>query len=299
MKKYLHYLLLLSLIMIVQKVNAQLKLDEPILVSVQYEFVHVNDLNHRDLPIREMMMLQTGQTLSKYRKASYPKSRSSGNPPRPKTVQQKGNPNLGTAMAVVFGPGFTTEELFQFPNENKISILETKGNYDYQVDISLPKINWKIYEETREIGIYTCQKAIGEFSGRTYVAWFAPELPFKNGPWKLSGLPGLILEAKDTKDEVLFLFKSCTKQVAGAKITTSKENLIKVSEKAYGRLKSAFDENPVVALRAQFSNTGDRNFEVAYRDATGLFVSGEEAEELVARDKKLAKMRKNNPIELK
>ena len=72
------------------------------------------------------------------------------------------------------------------------------------------KIDWKIQENTKKIGKYTCKKAIGDFRGRTYIAWFTEEIPLPYGPWKLHGLPGLILQAEDTEKMFRATFKSIT-----------------------------------------------------------------------------------------
>ncbi|MDO6744242.1 GLPGLI family protein [Tenacibaculum soleae] len=68
----------------------------------------------------------------------------------------------------------------------------------------LPKINWKITDEFKDIGEYKCQKATGYFRGRTYNCWFTQQIPIPFGPWKLQGLPGLIIEVKDAKKEIYF-----------------------------------------------------------------------------------------------
>jgi GLPGLI family protein len=73
---------------------------------------------------------------------------------------------------------------------------------------NLPKINWEIKKETKKIGRFNCQKAIAEFRGRTYEAWFTLEIPVPTGPWKLHGLPGLILEAYDSDKEFQYFFQS-------------------------------------------------------------------------------------------
>jgi GLPGLI family protein len=73
---------------------------------------------------------------------------------------------------------------------------------------SLPVIHWKILQEERKISGYTCKKAVTHFRGRYYEAWFAPDLPVSDGPWKLHGLPGLILEAYDKDKEIQYLFVS-------------------------------------------------------------------------------------------
>jgi len=64
---------------------------------------------------------------------------------------------------------------------------------------------WQISGITDTISSYSCQKATLNFRGRDYVAWFTTDIPVSGGPWKFSGLPGLILKIEDTQG--LFVFK--------------------------------------------------------------------------------------------
>ncbi|WP_394991324.1 GLPGLI family protein [Emticicia sp.] len=73
---------------------------------------------------------------------------------------------------------------------------------------SLPAIKWKLSNESKLIGKFKCQKATTTFRGRNYVAWFTTEIPISMGPWKLNGLPGLILEAFDDTLQIQFAFES-------------------------------------------------------------------------------------------
>lgn len=70
------------------------------------------------------------------------------------------------------------------------------------------QIDWKLGSETKTFGDLTCHKATGAFRGKNYTAWYTDAIPLPYGPWKLQGLPGLILEAYDDKKEMYLYFKS-------------------------------------------------------------------------------------------
>lgn len=74
--------------------------------------------------------------------------------------------------------------------------------WQYSEDWEKPA--WKITDESKEIIGYQCFKAVTDYRGRKWTAWFAPEIPVQEGPWKLCGLPGLILEAYDNNMEYHF-----------------------------------------------------------------------------------------------
>ncbi|QMU64575.1 MAG: GLPGLI family protein [Flavobacteriaceae bacterium] len=78
----------------------------------------------------------------------------------------------------------------------------------FKVEDNWIAINWGIKDEYKQIGKFKAQKAIGVYRGRTYTAWFTEEIPLPYGPWKLFGLPGLILEAEDSEKMFKVEFKS-------------------------------------------------------------------------------------------
>ena len=82
--------------------------------------------------------------------------------------------------------------------------IYSTGNVDdkiYKVNETFPKMNWELSEkkeDTKKINNYLCNKATLKFRGRYYVAWYTTKIPISFGPWKFTGLPGLILEIYDT-----------------------------------------------------------------------------------------------------
>jgi GLPGLI family protein len=69
---------------------------------------------------------------------------------------------------------------------------------------SLFPMRWRIDSSRKKIDSFTCVRATSLFRGREYIAWFCPELSLPFGPWKLGGLPGLILEVSDNAKNLMF-----------------------------------------------------------------------------------------------
>ena len=65
---------------------------------------------------------------------------------------------------------------------------------DFVITDSLPKIKWRITNETREIAGFTCRRANALILDSVYVvAFYTDEIVPKVGPEAFTGLPGMIL----------------------------------------------------------------------------------------------------------
>ena len=86
----------------------------------------------------------------------------------------------------------------------QMTITDRISLQDYCYVDSLHTQMWTMGDSTREVLGYMCQQATADFRGRRWTAWFTTDIPISDGPWKLGGLPGLILEAYDEGKQHVF-----------------------------------------------------------------------------------------------
>ncbi len=102
-------------------------------------------------------------------------------------------------------------KLFYNKNENKYFTQANVSFTAIDFEDSVPNISWKLVDEEKEINGYKVKKATTNLFGRKWDAWYTEEIPISYGPYKFYGLPGLILNIKDSQDLFSFEFVNIAK----------------------------------------------------------------------------------------
>lgn len=128
--------------------------------------------------------------------------------------------------------------------------------------------NWTVGDSTKTILGYECVKATTDYHGRHWTAWFAPEIPVQNGPWKLDGLPGLILEAVPDGGQYSFVatgIQQTDKAITPIYLAADYEHVTRFN---YLKAYRSFLDNPLGQINAQFGGRG--RVTVSSKDGEGL-----------------------------
>ena len=91
-------------------------------------------------------------------------------------------------------------KVFKNYPEGKIRVHDRYDLCDWIIDEDWENPSWKILTDSvADIMGYQCVLAESKFRGRLWKAWFTFDIPISDGPWKLCGLPGMILRAHDSR----------------------------------------------------------------------------------------------------
>ena len=114
--------------------------------------------------------------------------------------------------------------------------------------------DWEFVEGDTIILEHPCQKAICQYHGRTWTAFYATDIPISDGPWKLCGLPGLILRAYDHSNSFIFNCVGIYQNVGGAMTMMNEKRRILKPEQAH-KLIEQIDSNPDDYYRSKGQKT--------------------------------------------
>ena len=107
--------------------------------------------------------------------------------------------------------GSTSTYILKSLKDKNMWVYDRISPDTYYYEENTPDFHWKLEDGTRTVCGHTCQKATCSFHGRDWTAWYAMDIPQSQGPWKFSGLPGLIMLVEDSKREHIFKIVSIRK----------------------------------------------------------------------------------------
>ena len=296
--------LLLAVVLLAAFISAEAQKPDTAWLMVHYKFTHVRDTTNRDHPLTENMALLIGKSASVYRsydglvayqqfKKAYAEA---------VAASPDGNPRINR-----MGRGSPTQ-YYQYPAQQKLLTKDVVMVNEYLIEGPLPAIDWTISGDTATFGGLHCQKATGHFRGRDYIVWFCPDLPVHTGPWKLNGLPGVIVDAHDTKNEVVFAFDGVEKTAPSLKI----QSIADKDEKDIPPIARDLNDDPnLIVPPARLVKTTQQEFDKLHEtmmkdpsafaqalNAANSHSDGPKVDHIVAGPKHAGGPVLNNPIEL-
>lgn len=116
------------------------------------------------------------------------------------SVNNSGTPSISGVRSIIkkLSSAQAYNVFKNFPRQGTLVYTDKiiKDAFKYEED--MPQFEWTLLKGDTVIAGYQCQKATGTLRGRMWTAWYSPDIPIQDGPWKLGGLPGLILGAADS-----------------------------------------------------------------------------------------------------
>lgn len=267
----------LFILIVFSSINTAISQDS-IRIMLEFKMVHVVDTTQPASPRITPCMLLAGSRISVY-DDYYRTMRYLGY--RGIAVDRIYNDPYEIEDATV---GITSDQIYtDFEKQELIT-----GSYFWKTLYAkaepLTKMEWTIHSQKKKILALECQMATTTFKGRHYTAWFAPAIPINAGPWKLNGLPGIILAANDDKNEVSFTCTKMTMPEENAPLIAFSKNATFLSAEKFDKTKKAFDKDPKAGM--------------AMSDPRGTIVALTVSSAGVAAMQKKPKPRQiNNPIE--
>lgn len=206
-------------------------------------------------PMEDLLLLQVGRNMTKFYSYKTWQTDSLVRVTPPEQVMA----NLGSFH------GGVRDELFRDRKAGRLTHTDQIGMDHLLYTEPLPAIDWELTDEERTILGYACRRAIGTFRGRSYEAWYAPEIAVSCGPWKFGGLPGQILAVKDDAGVLDLEATGVEQRVEPIRMTD--RNYMKTNRKKYLDLKQKVMTDPVGYL------TGNSNVRMTIKNEDGTPVN--------------------------
>lgn len=214
-------------------------------IRVRYKQYIINDTIDINSKKSNLMILQIGEKVSKY--TDY--NALIGDSIITNYIKNGDDINTILQKTSVYIKGSSRENIFKNYPKEQITTTNLFAGSSYLYEEPSVNIKWKLETGNLTVNGYKCKKATTTLFGRNYTAWYTPDIPISNGPWKFSGLPGLILKVEDDKKQISFECIALEKPSWVDQIYINESNYMKTNKKTFLKLYKQYKENPGAALQ--------------------------------------------------
>jgi len=238
--------------------NEKIKMEpiDDVQFIVQYETKMITDTLNPEKKIEESMVLKVGTTSSSY----YSYTRYLTDSLFGEQLKKGGNVRIEKKNEE--NMGIVTYQIYKNYPAGKVTTLDRLAMNRFRCEEENEMPAWELLPDTATILSYSCQKAVCRFKGREYEAWFTPEIPRNEGPWKLYGLPGLILKASDSQGHYTFECTGLTNN--DEKLMFGADGFESISRKNLNRIYERYAADPI-----GYVTSSSPNVRIVMKDESG------------------------------
>jgi GLPGLI family protein len=170
-------------------------------------------------------------------------------------------------------PSRIRHSVFKHYNEKKLVTNDNVFVDRYEYTEPMNGFLWHITGNEKSFMGYKVLEATTTYGCRNWVAWFTPDIPISDGPYKFHGLPGLIVKVADTKNHYVFELESVDikdltvgnvdVEISANRIKTTLAEFIRMRNnftKDAGNIVAMHSSNPEIRARASANAARRNNF---------------------------------------
>lgn len=220
--------------------------------NIYYNYTHLENPNDKSKIQNSITVLQIGTKNSKFVDLNTLKVDSLQK--KFSTLKNIGTKEINQQINLIRKVRFKKDVLKDF--QNRLIIFQGKvHSTKYEYEKKTPNLNWELKKENKSILNYNTKKAIINYGGRKWIAWYTEQIPINLGPYVFGNLPGLILELYDDERNFHFLTVGIDnkKQEIYKRI---EKKIVKTTKKDFLKAERNFHEKPELFIRGMYKGVG-------------------------------------------
>lgn len=211
-------------------------------LTVQYEMDALTDLSKPDARMQETLRLDIGRQVSRF----YSYTAFVADSVLSADLANGASSELIAQHANQYHSQWSEQTFKNYPAGRVTTLDELAGDISrLRCEEPAEKPRWTLTQDTLTLLGYRCTRATTQFKGRQWSAWYTTDIPVSEGPWKLCGLPGLILKAEDDEGHYRFTADGLEQSRGTEPILFGGKDYQPVDRKQYAKMHKRFAADPV------------------------------------------------------